>query len=190
MSKPKTIQEITDKWHEVARAGEFDHQQGRRMALDQCRQYLQSLSKSLDMERARLRYLAQRLSDHFWAHNEAHRTKETRGYPGHHGCRVRMLHGSLEMHWYYNTFVRVKNGKGHAVFSEHIRRALKHRYSKPAFNRAHDWERPIIEETEAGFEIVRIMNANLTHMRRLVRANLKQLDSLEAHFDGLQPPES
>ncbi len=28
MSKPKTIQEITDKWHEVARAGEFDHQQG------------------------------------------------------------------------------------------------------------------------------------------------------------------
>ena len=47
MSKPKTIQEITDKWHEVARAGEFDHQQGRRMALDQCRQYLQSLSKSL-----------------------------------------------------------------------------------------------------------------------------------------------
>ena len=65
MSKPKTIQEITDKWHEVARAGEFDHQQGRRMALDQCRQYLQSLSKSLDMERARLRYLAQRLSDYF-----------------------------------------------------------------------------------------------------------------------------
>ena len=63
MSKPKTIQEITDKWHEVARAGEFDHHQGRRMALDQCRQYLQSLSKSLDMERARLRYLAQRLSD-------------------------------------------------------------------------------------------------------------------------------
>lgn len=57
-------------------------------------------------------------------------------------------------------------------------------------NRAHEWERPIIEETEAGFEIVRIMNANLTHMRRLVRANLKQLDSLEAHFDGLQPPES
>ena len=56
-----------------------------------------------------------------------------------------MLHGSLEMHWYYNTFVRVKNGKGHAVFSEHIRRALKHRYSKPAFNRAHDWERPIIK---------------------------------------------
>lgn len=33
MSKPKTIQEITDKWHEVARAGEFDHHQGRRMAL-------------------------------------------------------------------------------------------------------------------------------------------------------------
>ena len=81
----------------------------------------------------------------------------------------------------------MKNGKGHAVFSEHIRRALKHWYSKPAFNRAHDWERPIIEEI--GFEIVRIMNANLTHMRRLVRANLKQLDSLEAHFDGLQPPE-
>lgn len=190
MNKPKSPNEIAEQWHQAARSKKLDHEKSTQIAFEQCRHYLQALSETLDIERARLRYLAQRLSDYFWAHNEAHRTKETRGYPGHHGCRVRMLHGSLEMHWYYNTFVRVKNGKGHAVFSEHIRRALKHRYSKPAFNRAHDWERPIIEETEAGYEIVRIMNANLTHMRRLVRANLKQLDSLEAHFDGLQPPES
>lgn len=36
--------------------------------------------------------------------------------------------------------------------------------------------------TVAGFEIVRILNANLTHMRRLVRANLKPLVSLKVQL--------
>ena len=46
MNKPNTIEEITEQWHEMARAKEFDHYQARRMALDHCRQYLQSLFKA------------------------------------------------------------------------------------------------------------------------------------------------
>lgn len=58
MSKPKTIQEITDKWHEVARAGEFDHHQGRRMALEQGRQYLQSLSNTCESSIGQIKMIA------------------------------------------------------------------------------------------------------------------------------------
>lgn len=190
MNKPKSPNEIAEQWHQAARSEKLDHEKSTQIAFEQCRHYLQALSEILDIERARLRYIAQRFSDHFWAHNRAHRTKETDGYPGHYGCRVRILRGSLEMHWYYNTFVKMKNGDGHAVFSKHICRALKHRYSKPAFNRAHDWERAAIEETEAGFEMVRMMNANLTHIRRLIRTNLKRLDELEDHLNSLNSPES
>ncbi|MEA3588155.1 hypothetical protein J6I75_07295 [Pseudidiomarina sp. 1APP75-27a] len=190
MSKPKTIQEIIEHWHQAARAENIDHRNGSQAAFAQCRQYLQSLSESLDVERARLRYVAQRFSDHFWAHNKAHRTPDTSGYPGHHGCRVRMLRGSLEMHWYYNVFVKRKSGHGHDVFSQHICREHKHRYAKSAFNRAQDWELPIIDETESGFEMVRTVNANLTQIRYQIRANLKQLNKLEAHLQSLQSPKT
>ncbi|WP_348657665.1 conjugative transfer protein MobI(A/C) [uncultured Sulfitobacter sp.] len=49
--------------------------------------------------------MAQRLCDHFWSHNIAHRTDKTRGYPGCFGCRVRLRKRKLELSWYYNRFV-------------------------------------------------------------------------------------
>ena len=59
----------------------------------------------IDIEQARYRYLAQRICDVYWEHNIAHRTDQTEGYPGHHGCRVRLRGRKLELSWYYNSFV-------------------------------------------------------------------------------------
>lgn len=175
-------------WHKAARAENVDHIIGTVAAFSQCRGTLESMLKVLDLERAKLRYLGQRCSDHYWLHNHAHRTKDTPGYPWHHGCRVRLVKSSLEMHWYYNTFVKKEEGEGYKVFSKHICRELKHRYSKTSFNRAQYYERPIINQTEAGFELIRIMNANLSAMRRMIKMNLKTLDKLEEHINTFENP--
>ncbi|MCE9788616.1 conjugative transfer protein MobI(A/C) [Shewanella chilikensis] len=53
------------------------------------------------------------MSDLFWQHNKAHRGKETPGYPGHYGCRVRLRDRKFEIYWFYNEFTRKKGTDGH-----------------------------------------------------------------------------
>ena len=60
--------------------------------------------------------------------------------------------------------------------------------TKSAFARAQDWEKPRIMETEAGFEIVRKLNANLADLRRLIRISERLLDDLEGHINELKEP--
>lgn len=43
-------------------------------------------------------------------------------------------------------------------------------------------------ETEAGFEIVRKLNANLADFRRLIRISERLLDDLEGHLNELKEP--
>lgn len=190
MSKRMTHQEICAEWESVSRAQNVNHQAGVKAAITQCRQFLAAIHQQADVEQARYRYLAQRLCDYFWSHNIAHRTDETPGYPGHFGCRVRLRQRKLELSWYYNRFVAKKSGDGQRVFSEYVRKESRYRYHKSAFARAQHWEKPRIMETEAGFEIVRKLNANLMELRRVVRSSERLLNDLEKHLGGLKAPAS
>lgn len=180
--------ELCEKWAEVSRKDDVDHVGGARAALGQCRLCLASAQEDTEVEQARYRYLAQRISDNFWAHNVAHRTKETPGYPGHHGCRVRLRGRKLEMYWYYNEFYKKKKGGGKGVISTHISKEGRHRYHKTAFARAQGWEKSVIEETESGFELIRNLNANLTQVRRLMKTNTRLLDALEQQLASMTKP--
>ncbi|WP_036149400.1 MULTISPECIES: conjugative transfer protein MobI(A/C) [unclassified Marinobacter] len=186
MSKRMTHQEICEEWESVSRAQNLDHRRGTEAAIRQCRQFLAAIQQQADVEQARYRYLAQRLCDHFWSHNVAHRTDQTPGYPGHFGCRVRLRKRKLELSWYYNRFVPKKGSEGRSVFSEYIRKEGQYRYHKPAFTRAQDWEQPLIMETETGFEMLRRLNANQAELCRIVRKSERLLKDLEDHLRGLK----
>jgi len=186
MSKRMTHQEICEEWESVSRAQNLDHRRGTEAAIRQCRQFLAAIQQQADVEQARYRYLAQRLCDHFWSHNVAHRTDQTPGYPGHFGCRVRLRKRKLELSWYYNRFVPKKGSEGRSVFSEYIRKEGQYRYHKPAFTRAQDWEQPLIMETETGFEMLRRLNANQAELCRIVRKSERLLKDLEEHLGGLK----
>ncbi|MGO1660000.1 MAG: conjugative transfer protein MobI(A/C) [Marinobacter sp.] len=186
MSKRMTHQEICAEWESVSRAQNVNHRRGTEAAIKQCRQFLAAIQQQADVEQARYRYLAQRLCDYFWSHNMAHRSDKTPGYPGHFGCRVRLRKRKLELSWYYNRFVPKKSGEGRSVFSAYIRKEGRFRYHKPAFTRAQDWERLIISEVEAGFEMLRRLNANQAELRRIVLKSERLLKNLEEHLSGLK----
>lgn len=183
MSKRMTHQEICEEWEAVSRAQNVNHRRGTEAAIKQCRQNLAAFHQEADVEQARYRYLAQRICDHFWYHNIAHRTDSTPGYPGHFGCRVRLRKRKLELSWYYNSFVPKKSGEGRSVFSQHIRKEGRYRYHKPAFTRAQDWEKVVIEDIENGFELVRRLNTNLAQLRRTLKSSVHLLAELEAYLE-------
>lgn len=74
--------------------------------------YLRYIHKSTELEQLRYYYIAQRLCDLFWQHNRKHRGKNTQGYPGHFGCRVRLRDKKREMFWVYNEFKPKREPKG------------------------------------------------------------------------------
>ena len=185
MSREDTIK----MWDQVGRDKTKKHDQGMKLALQQSRAMIDSGEVALDIEQARIGYLARLVANHFWDHNVAHRTDKTPGYPGHYGCRVRRQGRKLEISWYYNTFHRKPGGKGKRVFSEYIRKHLRHRYRKTEFNRAQPWEKPVILETEARFELARKINANNSTIRRLFAQNRKLLAELETHLNTMTEPE-
>ncbi|MCD1646919.1 conjugative transfer protein MobI(A/C) [Marinobacter adhaerens] len=187
MSKRMTHQEICAEWESVSRAQTVNHQRGIKAAITQCRQFLTAIHQQADVEQARYRYLAQRLCDHFWSQNMAHRTDKTPGYPGHFGCRVRLRKRKLELSWYFNRFVPKKSGEGRSVFSEYIRKEGRYRYHKPAFARAQDWEKVVIEDIENGFELVRRLNANLAQLRRTLKSSTHLMAELEAYLEETAP---
>lgn len=190
MAKRMNHRDICKEWMAVSRLKNVDHRRGTEAALAQCRRFLATVLAQTEVEQTRYYYVAQQGCDHLWSHNIAHRTAETSGYPGHHGCRVRLRQRKLELSWYYNHFVPKKSGEGCSVFSEYIRKEGRCRYHKSAFARAQDWEKPRILETEDGFEIVRKLNANLMELRRVVRSSERLLNDLEKHLGGLKAPAS
>ncbi|SEK65970.1 conjugative transfer protein MobI(A/C) [Ectothiorhodospira marina] len=185
MSRENTIK----MWNQVGRDKTLKHDQGMKLALQQSRAMVQSGEEALEIEQARLGYLTQLIANNFWNHNLAHRTDKTPGYPGHHGCRVRHRGRKLEISWYYNSFHRKPGSESKRVFSEHICKDGQHRYYKTAFNRAQPWEKTVILETEAGFELARKINANNTKIRRLFDQNRKLLAELETHLNTMTEPE-
>ena len=72
------------------------------------------------------------------------------------------------------------------MFSEYIRKEGRFRYHKPAFTRTQDWEKPLIMETEDGFEMLRRLNANQAELCRIVRKSERLLKDLEEHLGGLK----
>ena len=72
------------------------------------------------------------------------------------------------------------------MFSEYICKEGRFRYHKLAFTRAQDWEQPLIMETEAGFEMLRRLNANQAELCRIVRKSERLLKDLEEHLSGLR----
>ena len=72
------------------------------------------------------------------------------------------------------------------MFSEYIRKEGRFRYHKPAFTRAQDWEQPLISEVEAGFEMLRRLNANQAELCRIVRKSERLLKHLEEHLGELK----
>ena len=93
-------QQVVDHWCHASRLEGVDHTRGTQAATEQSKAFLQTLMDLIDIEQARYRYLAQRICDVYWEHNIAHRTDQTEGYPGHHGCRVRLRGRKLELSWY------------------------------------------------------------------------------------------
>ncbi|QSX30098.1 hypothetical protein JYB88_18325 [Shewanella cyperi] len=133
--------------------------------------YLSYILKSTELEQLRYYYIAQRISDLFWQHNRAHRGKDSPGYPGHFGCRVRLRDKKLEMFWFYNEFKQKKGTVGFNVISHYLPRECGYCYSKTTFSRAQDWEKPVIEIVENSFAVIRRANANLIRIRQLCRWN-------------------
>lgn len=181
-------QQVVDHWCHASRLEGVDHTRGTQAATEQSKAFLQTLMDLIDIEQARYRYLAQRICDVCWEHNIAHRTDQTEGYPGHHGCRVRLRGRKLELSWYYNSFVPKEGRTGHAVYSEHISKEGQYRYFKSAFARAQDWEKPVIADIEDGFELIRRLNANLTQLRRTLKSSVRLLAELEAYLEEILAP--
>lgn len=153
------------------------------------RQFAQATHDMCRVDQVRLMYLGHRAADHFWAHNRAHRTLETQGYPGHFGCRGRLSGLKFELSWYYNEFKRLNDGTGrHRVLSHHVPKEGQFNYYSRAFSKAHDWELPVILDTEYAFQLIRRLNANLTVIRRKTQMNLRLLDSLERHIAEFEEP--
>lgn len=141
------------------------------------------------VDQVRLAYIANRAADHFWIHNRAHRTTASEGFPGHYGCRVRLAAPKFELSWYYNQFKKKNDGSGkHNVISHYLSKEGQHGYFANRFNKAHDWELPIILDTEYAFSLCRRINHNLTTIRRKTLMNIRLLESLERHLGELEEP--
>ncbi|MBA6413594.1 hypothetical protein H2508_10780 [Parahaliea sp. F7430] len=180
--------QVVEQWCKVSRLEGVDHTRGTQAAIKQSKAFLQTLIDLIDVEQARYRYIAQRICDVHWEHNIAHRTDQTEGYPGHHGCRVRLRGRKLELSWFYNSFVLKKNGTGYAVYSEHISKQGRYRHFKSAFVRAQNWEKPVIADIEDGFELIRRLNANLTQLRRTLKSSAHLVAELEAYLEETLAP--
>ena len=118
-------QQVVEQWCKVSRLEGIDHSRGTQAAIKQSKAFLQMLADLIDVEQARYRYIAQRICDVYWEHNIAHRTDQTEGYPGHHGCRVRLRGRKLELSWYYNSFVPKEGGTGQVEHTVRITRASR-----------------------------------------------------------------
>ncbi|HFM0762561.1 TPA: conjugative transfer protein MobI(A/C), partial [Escherichia coli] len=103
----------------------------------------------------------------FWLNNVAHRGKNSEGYPGHFGCRVRQRNKKLEIFWVYNEFKPKKNSDKYQVISHYLPREGNYRYSQSTFTRAQDWEKSVITAVEDAFSIIRRANSNLMRVRQL-----------------------
>ncbi|EGR1048760.1 MULTISPECIES: conjugative transfer protein MobI(A/C) [Gammaproteobacteria] len=153
----------------------IDHDEAMLFTHSSSQQYLRYVHKSVELEQLRYYYIARRISDLFWQHNKAHRGKETPGYPGHYGCRVRLRDRKFEMYWFYNEFTRKKGTDGYNVISHYLSRGDQYRYLRSTFSLAQDWEKPVIEFVEDNFAVIRRANANLMRIRQLCRWNENKL---------------
>lgn len=180
------IDEISAAWKRAARHEGIDHEELTVRAYSDSEMFLKAVHRNTILEQHRYFYIAQRLCDFFWEQNRKHRGVSTPGYPGHYGCRARLRDNKLEMFWFYNEFKRKNDGSGkHRVISHYIPREGQYRYYKRAFSRAHDWELPVIEATEKGFEVLRRANANQVQIRKLCQANEAALFQLACDMDEL-----
>lgn len=149
-------------------------------------QYLHYTHKSTEIEQLRYFYIAQKIADLFWQNNVAHRGKNSEGYPGHFGCRVRLRNKKLEIFWVYNQFKPKKNADGFQVISHYLPRDGHFRYPKTTFTRAQDWEKPVIEVIEDAFSIIRRANSNLMRVRQLCRWNDTNLFKMTGDIDDFK----
>ncbi|EJK2993914.1 hypothetical protein NDM55_002879 [Vibrio cholerae] len=149
-------------------------------------QYLHYTHKSTEIEQLRYFYIAQKIADLFWQHNVAHRGKNSEGYPGHFGCRVRLRNKKLEIFWVYNEFKLKKNSDGFQVISHYLPHEGNYRYPKNTFTRAQDWEKPIIEIVENSFAVIRRANSNLMRIRQLCRWNDTNLFKMTGDIDDFK----
>lgn len=150
---------------------QVDHEEATIFALSTSEMYLRYIHKSTELEQLRYYYIAQRIADLYWQHNRDHRGKDSPGYPGHFGCRVRLREMKLEIFWVYNQFKPKKNSDGFQVISHYLPRDGHFRYPKTTFTQAQYWEKPVINVVEEAFAIIRRANANLMRIRQLCRWN-------------------
>ncbi|GEM_PF-1816992 len=149
-------------------------------------QYLHYTHKSTEIEQLRYFYIAQKIADLFWQNNVAHRGKNSEGYPGHFGCRVRLRNKKLEIFWVYNQFKPKKNADGFQVISHYLPREGNYRYPQSTFTRAQDWEKPVITAVEDAFSIIRKANSNLMRVRQLCRWNDTNLYQMAGNIDDFK----
>lgn len=149
-------------------------------------QYLHYTHKSTEIEQLRYYYIAQRIADLYWQHNRDHRGKDSPGYPGHFGCRVRLREMKLEIFWVYNEFKPKKNSDKYQVISHYLPREGNYRYPQSTFTRAQDWEKPVITAVEDAFSIIRRANSNLMRVRQLCRWNDTNLFKMTGDIDDFK----
>ncbi|WP_435302796.1 conjugative transfer protein MobI(A/C) [Escherichia coli] len=149
-------------------------------------QYLHYTHKSTEIEQLRYFYIAQKIADLFWLNNVAHRGKNSEGYPGHFGCRVRQRNKKLEIFWVYNEFKPKKNSDKYQVISHYLSREGNYRYSQSTFTRAQDWEKSVITAVEDAFSIIRRANSNLMRVRQLCRWNDTNLFKMTGDIDDFK----
>ncbi|MEL6115624.1 conjugative transfer protein MobI(A/C) [Photobacterium sp. SP02] len=165
---------------------QVDHEEATLYAFSTSEMYLRYIHKSTELEQLRYYYIAQRIADLYWQHNRDHRGKDSPGYPGHFGCRVRLREMKLEIFWVYNEFKPKKNADGFQVISHYLPREGHYRYPKTTFTRAQEWEKPVIEVVEDAFSTIRRANANLIRMRQLCKWNDTNLFQMAGDIDDFK----
>ncbi|MEQ4622786.1 conjugative transfer protein MobI(A/C) [Providencia vermicola] len=164
----------------------IDHDEAMLFTRSTSQQYLNYIHKSVELEQLRYYYVARQIAELYWQHNKAHRGKNTPGYPGHYGCRVRLRDRKFEMYWFYNEFTRKKGTEGYNVISHYLSRGDQYRYLRSTFSLAQDWEKPVIEVVEDAFAVIRRANANLMRIRQLCRWNNDNLYKMAGEIDDFK----
>lgn len=124
------------------------------------------------------------LDNYFDAHitgNKLHKRYQDKSVLG---CRMRIKGSSIYLEWFFNTWVKLADGRN-KPFSTYIKRGKGMSYSQNTLLRyAKDWEVDLVLETEQAFAQIRRQNHFLAKARQNIREMKKSQNKIneQNHF--------
>ncbi|MFH7585790.1 conjugative transfer protein MobI(A/C) [Oceanimonas smirnovii] len=132
--------------------------------------FVRSLQSLIERERMLAAVTAKICSDKYWQANLAAREEGSTEEPCYYGTRVRFKDNSFYAEWFYNTTrPEISHSMPKKTFSKHIRKGRGYRYHRSSFNKAPSWIKPIIEDVEDNYALVRQRIEKLKIIQRELR---------------------